>query len=1479
MRIARKLFWLTLTLAVAASLPSNARVAAQAANDPVINAKGFVTGRDYYSPLPFEHIDSATGSLMLSFTDCELPGNAGWTLAFTRTYNSTTNSWSFGIAGLPLTMAYPTAQQENGAPGGWNLPTFFTADGGEHIARWAQLSHTGTIFMTKEFWKYDSETRKLSLPNGIVADYHEQSPNSARLAGATDAFDNHVAVLYDADGKLERVAQVLPPHGERNVTFTYDASSGGLPKTMTCAGNTWTYTYNNDEPVRRLISVTRPEPPSWSYGYTGVELTSVTTPHGGIVAYEFQNHEFEHDAEPEFWPLVITTSKRVMKTRTIGGDSWTFEFGAKTDLQFTIKGPAKHIVYESDYDDEGQIVPRTRTTKTTQGAGVETETLHSTRRILYGYRSGGSSLDARLSVPTKRIVVRDGQTYTTDYGYRLDSEDYADYGHPNTIAESGQLGRTTSVIYKHDFGPYIRARVQSISTTVTGEPAYGQSFTYDANGFRTSHTRFGIATTLTPTGEGNVATATDARGKVTSYTYEWGVLKNTITPKYTITRGINYTGTVASESRPDGGTTFTYDNLNRVRLQSPSVGDPIDTSYASDGGWTTVARGPSFVTTYLDGFGRPVETVNAGGVRTKISYNSEGQKAYESYPFDGSTAEQGDILEYDEMGHLRKVTHAGGSFITYNYSNSDLFITDEIGHTTRHWREAFGDPDEARLNKLTDADDKVWDYSYDAIGNLTRVDGPEGAARTWTYDAGSHRMLSETHPESGTTTFVYNAVGNLETRTDASGRVFTYIYDDNNRVTDINGPHTEYDVHLGYNSFDQRTRVKNGVIDRTMTYEGGSRLKTRIDTITRLDNSVHVFSTGFEYDGRDNLEEVLYPNGREVAYRYDSANRVTTVEDRGGQIFAQAIAYHPSGAVKSFTFGNGQVESITYDNRGRPDQYSSGQYVGLNYDHDDAGNVTRIADARGDSHSQDFWYDALDRLTSVGRMGAETFTYDAQGNRKTRSGYGLTYWYAAGTNRLESVTGNQASSEVGSYGYDPVGNLTSHSSSGGPRTFTYSASNMMETATVGGVTTTYWYDADNMRARKRVGTSDAQYFVQGPGGNLLSEYTDTAGAMTWQRDYVYLGSRLLASITAPPPVPPCTPDTVTVQGPSWVKAGASAQFTIGLPAALTHAVTVTYQPGGGDAVNGQDYTGANGTLTFAVGETSKIINVQTVFEAEKDETFVFSVGGTCVVPASAAPMTIRNRPKGDLNGDGKPEIVWQNISTGNVAVWLMNGMTLTQAVPITHPPEWEVVAMGDFNHDGYQDFVEQHTSTGAGRVQPMQDLQPLPPLTLPAGWTTSWKVRGVGDFNGDQHDDIVLHHTNGLIAVWRMNGTTLVETGTTTPNTVSATTWTLAGVGDVNGGGQNDLIWQANTNGYLAAWLMSGVVQQSTVNLSPSSEPDTNWKIKGTADYNGDGQPDLLWHHQTIGDTVFWLMNGTTRAGSWYVAAISPTTYRLVGPR
>jgi hypothetical protein len=42
---------------------------------------------------------------------------------------------------------------------------------------------------------------------------------------------------------------------------------------------------------------------------------------------------------------------------------------------------------------------------------------------------------------------------------------------------------------------------------------------------------------------------------------------------------------------------------------------------------------------------------------------------------------------------------------------------------------------------------------------------------------------------------------------------------------------------------------------------------------------------------------------------------------------------------------------------------------------------------------------------------------------------------------------------------------------------------------------------------------------------------------------------------------------------------------------------------------------------------------------------------------------------------------------------------------------------------------------------------------------SDWQIKGVGDFNGDGNADILWQHTSGAVALWLMNGITISSLG------------------------------------------------------------------------------------------------------------------------
>ena len=135
----------------------------------------------------------------------------------------------------------------------------------------------------------------------------------------------------------------------------------------------------------------------------------------------------------------------------------------------------------------------------------------------------------------------------------------------------------------------------------------------------------------------------------------------------------------------------------------------------------------------------------------------------------------------------------------------------------------------------------------------------------------------------------------------------------------------------------------------------------------------------------------------------------------------------------------------------------------------------------------------------------------------------------------------------------------------------------------------------------------------------------------------------------------------------------------------------------------------------------------------------------------------------------------------------------------------------------------------------------------------------------DGHDDVIWHHPQGGdLYVWFMNGTAAVAGAALTPGRFADTRWQLRGLADFNGDGQIDLLWHDQTTGDLRVWLMNGTTAIGSSSTTPSRFADTRWRLVRVMDFNSDGQPDLLWQHQTTGDLYVWYMNGLTAVSTGY---------------
>ena len=73
-----------------------------------------------------------------------------------------------------------------------------------------------------------------------------------------------------------------------------------------------------------------------------------------------------------------------------------------------------------------------------------------------------------------------------------------------------------------------------------------------------------------------------------------------------------------------------------------------------------------------------------------------------------------------------------------------------------------------------------------------------------------------------------------------------------------------------------------------------------------------------------------------------------------------------------------------------------------------------------------------------------------------------------------------------------------------------------------------------------------------------------------------------------------------------------------------------------------------------------------------------------------------------------------------------------------------------------------------------------------------------------------------------------------------------------------DILWQ-NTSGQASIWDMNGNSLVGGGAVSPN--PGPSWKAIGMGDFDGDGVYDILWQNTTSGQASIWEMNGNTLIG------------------
>ena len=251
------------------------------------------------------------------------------------------------------------------------------------------------------------------------------------------------------------------------------------------------------------------------------------------------------------------------------------------------------------------------------------------------------------------------------------------------------------------------------------------------------------------------------------------------------------------------------------------------------------------------------------------------------------------------------------------------------------------------------------------------------------------------------------------------------------------------------------------------------------------------------------------------------------------------------------------------------------------------------------------------------------------------------------------------------------------------------------------------------------------------------------------------------------------------------------------------------------------------------------------YDSSATGRYALRISHTPARPPTTATAT-SSTPLGDFNGDGRADVLLRRTDNGRWFFYPMNGRHVLPGqggVALTSNLAWAVAGLGDFNGDRRDDVLLRRND-GQWHYYPLSGRRVLSgPGRVPLTRDLAWAVAGTGDFNGDGRDEVLLRRTdNGSWHYYPLNGRRVLP-GRGGVSLTKNRAWTVAGIGDFNGDGRDDVLMRRSDNGRWFYYPMNG----RQVLSERGGVPLTNnraWAVAGIGDFNRDGRDDVLMRHR-----------------------------------
>jgi RHS repeat-associated protein len=738
------------------------------------------------------------------------------------------------------------------------------------------------------------------------------------------------------------------------------------------------------------------------------------------------------------------------------------------------------------------------------------------------------------------------------------------YGGSLLTSKTVAVGTPQEATWTYDYDPVTRGVTGIHEPVPSGGAARIWQYTYDANGNITSATDpLGDTTTATYNSLDEPLTGTTACGSANGSSVAYcesgdsGLATSALAAKYTTTATYDANGNLLTVSHPVTGsstnaqTTLTYGDSGHPG-DVTQVTTALDATHSHKTDYAYDAAGD--LTSIVDEVNQSSPTNYAQNPRTTFAYNTAGQRTSTVSPIgnDGTHSPSAYTTTYvpDALGNVTDVTDplSDHSHIVYDADGNPISVQDPRGIVTGVQYDADNEP-----TLSTNADGTADGTLYDATGNVTEQDvyGQTGGvtnsspsrSTTYSYNAAGE-LSSETDPAGKTTSYSYDLAGRLTSALDPMSRTTTLQYDNADRVCSVDwgsspaacgtGSHT---IGYTYDAEGNRLSMTDATGTTSDSYDSLDRLTSET---TGAGTSV-----GYGYDLDTNLTSISYPGGiGSVTRTYSAIEQVASISDwlshtttfsydLDGNLTATHLP--PSGDTITSTYdaadqllGTGLKDTsglrVGYGSSRNADGNVATAIDGLPvlrhaYSYDSSNRLT--SDIRPNHTSQSWTYDQADNLTSVADNGTGSTstltyggnasnTYQLQSLVTTLNGsttHNTSYGYNADgdrTSATDSITGTTTTT-----GYDQFDRLTSYTAGSTSATYAYNGDGLRTSKTVNGTTTQQtWDEAEGLPLLIQDGTTNE---IDGPDGLPLEQVTSSGTVSYYVHDQLGSTMALVAS--------------------------------------------------------------------------------------------------------------------------------------------------------------------------------------------------------------------------------------------------------------------------------------------------------------------------------------------------------------------------------